>query len=84
MIKTHPLKSSFMFFSIIGFFISSFYIINYSLDWGFAFASAFVIMFISSVVSMSRVPIGDEEHYRELAVHERKYEQKVKKLKKRK
>jgi len=57
-----------MLVSIIGFIITAFLIDNYP-TWGFALMFLFILMFISSLVSMTHAPVGDENHHKELAVH---------------
>ncbi len=55
-----PLKSSFMILSIFGFFISVFYVNNILGDtWAIAFGFVFLLMFVSSIVSMTHAPIQD-------------------------
>ena len=58
MIKYAPLSGGFMIASIVGFFVSSIYIADFSLNWGFALAIVFVIMFIASIISMTKAPVG--------------------------
>jgi hypothetical protein len=58
MIKYAPLSGGFMISSIVGFFVSSIYIADFSLNWGFALAIVFVIMFIASIISMTKAPVG--------------------------
>ena len=48
----------FVISSIIGFVISAFWVYPMSKPWGFAFGLLCVIMFISSVISMTFAPIG--------------------------
>ena len=52
-----PLKGSFMAFSMIGFFISIYLIYPRSMNWGISFMLLFAIMFIASLVSMTRAPV---------------------------
>jgi len=52
MAKVAPLKTSFMLTSMIGFLISILYIPQFSTNWAFAFGLIFVLMFISSLISM--------------------------------
>ena len=59
-----PLSPGFMVTSIIGFFISMYVIYPRWADWGFALLLFFVIMFIASIISMSRTPIEAREHLR--------------------
>ncbi|RLE47118.1 hypothetical protein DRJ22_00130 [Candidatus Woesearchaeota archaeon] len=54
MAKYVPLKASFMLFSIIGFFVSILYVPEFSKTWAFAFALLFSLMFIASLLSMTR------------------------------
>lgn len=69
--KYAPLSSSFMVTSIIGFIVSVFMIMDWSQEWGFTFVLFFTMMFIASVVSMTKAePI--KEHMDELAVHKPK------------
>ncbi len=66
-----PLSSGFMATSIIGFFVSIWFIMDYSEPWGFTFMVFFLILFIASFVSMNRaMPIP--EHMEELAIHKKK------------
>ena len=58
MIKYAPLSGGFMITSIVGFFVSSIYISDFSLNWGFALSIVFIIMFIASIISMTKAPIG--------------------------
>jgi hypothetical protein len=58
MIKYAPLSGGFMIASIVGFFVSTIYIADLSLNWGFAMAVIFVLMFIASIISMTKAPIG--------------------------
>lgn len=51
-----PLKSSFMVTSIIGFFVSVYYVMSLSKTWGFTFAVFFGMMFIASIISMTYAP----------------------------
>lgn len=63
-----PLSSSFMAVSFVGFFVSLWATINIDATWGVAFMIAFLIMLISSFVSMhNSLPIKD--HMDELAIH---------------
>lgn len=66
--KFTPLPHEWMLISIIGFFISVFYIIGLNKTWGFTFILFFVVMFIASLVSMSGAGTSEEEII-ELAVH---------------
>jgi hypothetical protein len=67
-----PLPHEWMIASIIGFFVSLLQIYPYiSRKWGAAFMLLCIIIFISSVISMSNATT-EPEHLRTLAVHERK------------
>lgn len=57
--KVAPLKSSFMLVSMLGFMISVVYTAygRISTDWGFALGFVFAIMFIASMISMTKAPI---------------------------
>ena len=58
--KAAPLSSGFMLASIIGFIVSLLYIWGLSPSFGFAFAAIFAVMFVASIVSMTKAPIEDE------------------------
>ncbi|MGV8168536.1 MAG: MFS transporter [Candidatus Nanoarchaeia archaeon] len=63
-----PLSSGFMVTSIIGFLVSIWLIMDWSQSWGFTFALFFAMMFIASMISMTKAePIP--EHMEELAIH---------------
>lgn len=53
MFRPAPLNTTFFTASIIGFFLSIFYIWKYSIPWATAFATIFTIMFIASMISMT-------------------------------
>ena len=53
--KVVPLKSSFMLFAILGFLISIYIIENAT--WRITFLILFAVMFIASLVSMSKAPL---------------------------
>ena len=61
MVKCAPLPSSFMLISIIGFFISWLVVYNRFPSWGFAFMLVFVVMFVASVVSMTKAEVETRE-----------------------
>ena len=67
-----PLSSSFMLTAIIGFLISVIMIFPKNQQWGFAFATVFVLMFAASMISMTHAPIGDELHIDERRKKKRK------------
>ena len=54
--KPAPLPASFMFTAIIGFIISAIWVFPRSFNWGLAFLIFFTLMFIASVISMTRAP----------------------------
>ena len=67
-----PISSSFMAISIIGFFVSI-WLFDWSsklgLTWGFTLMLFFIMMFISSMISMTKAQATDE-HMEHLAIHE--------------
>ena len=66
-----PLSSSFVLFSMLGLLISLIYVYPViSPKFGASFTLIFLIMFISSFVSMTKAPMGDEEYLNDLAIHE--------------
>ena len=74
-----PFSSGFMLSSILGFFISVFFVMKMSPTWGFTFALVFVIMFIASVVTLSHLEADDRYGMKELAIHEKGHYQRHKK-----
>ena len=52
--KVAPLSSSFMAASMLGFFISFYYIWKLDPTWGLTFCLLFAYMFIASMISMRR------------------------------
>ena len=58
-IKLHivPLKGSFMVTAILGFFLSYYYVYSVSMKFGIACMLIFVLMFIASIVSMTKAPV---------------------------
>jgi multisubunit Na+/H+ antiporter MnhB subunit len=64
------LSAGFMLTSIIGFFISIYYVMQLSPTWGVTFCLFFGIMFISSMISMTKAPYNEKEYQDELAIHE--------------
>jgi hypothetical protein len=73
MAKHVPLTSGFMLTSIIGFFVSSFYVMKLDLTWGFTFSLFFVIMFIASIISMSKIEAEDKYGLQELDIHHKEH-----------
>lgn len=70
MFKVAPLHSSLMLFSMLGFIISAFFISNPLVKtWAWAFIVVFVLIFISSVISMSNLPIKPHDRLHHLAIH---------------
>ncbi len=68
--KAAPLDSAFMATSIIGFFVSIWFVMRFlSFSWGFAFATLFVLMFLASLISMTRADV-ETNHIDALAMHE--------------
>lgn len=65
------LSAGFMLTSIVGFFLSVFFVWKYSVSWGFAFTLFFIIMFVASIISMTKADFTDKEYQQELAIHER-------------
>lgn len=51
-----PLKGSFMVMAILGFFLSYFYVYPVSFSFGLVCMFIFVIMFIASLISMTKAP----------------------------
>lgn len=54
-LRTAPLKSSFMLAAIVGFLISVIYIPKYSLNWAFAFGLIFLVMTVAVLVSLKQI-----------------------------
>lgn len=52
-----PLSASFMVTAILGFVISVFWVYPQSTKFGFSFALVFVLMFIASMISMTKAPV---------------------------
>jgi len=69
--KYAHLSAGFMLTSIIGFLISVFFIWDISIPWGFTFALFFGIMFVASIISMTKADFTDKEYQQELAIHEK-------------
>ncbi len=57
-----PLKGSFMVISIIGFFVSAYIIYDLSPNFGRAFMIVFALMFVASLISMTKAPITKREY----------------------
>ena len=52
-----PLPASFMLTAIIGFFISAFWVFPLSYNWGLTFLIFFSLMFITSIINMTKAPV---------------------------
>ena len=52
-----PLSASFMVTAILGFIISAYWVYPQSTKYGFTFMLVFTLMFISSIVSMTKAPV---------------------------
>lgn len=78
-VEYFPLSSNFMLTSIIGFLGSLFVVLPLSLSWGVTFALVFFLMFISSMISMTKGPLckNQEIFMAELAIHDKKRKVKV-------
>jgi hypothetical protein len=81
MSKYVSLSRGFMVAGIIGFLLS-FFIMKYSRDWGFTFAIFFGFIFIASFISMTKADVGDKQAYKELAIHEEDFDEKLEKQEK--
>ncbi|MFC1801070.1 hypothetical protein ACFLZB_01270 [Nanoarchaeota archaeon] len=55
--KPAPLPASFMLTAIIGFFISAFWVYPLHTTWGVAFLIFFSLMFITSIINMTKSPV---------------------------
>lgn len=51
-----PLPASFMLTAILGFIISALWVFPLSYNWGLAFTIFFSLMFITSIINMTRAP----------------------------
>ena len=58
--KAAPLSNVYMMTSMLGFIISAWFVIPVSKPWGFALSITFLLMFIASVISMSKAPVEAE------------------------
>ncbi|MBN2052533.1 hypothetical protein JW756_03445 [Candidatus Woesearchaeota archaeon] len=76
-----PLTSGFMLTSILGFLISILFVMKLSVTWGFTFALVFLIMFIASIISMSKIEADDKYGLNELAIHDKDHYVKKRKRK---
>ncbi|PIN73599.1 hypothetical protein COV20_05235 [Candidatus Woesearchaeota archaeon CG10_big_fil_rev_8_21_14_0_10_45_16] len=55
--KPAPLKGSFMVFAMIGFFVSAYLVYPENINYGIALMLVFALMFIASLISMSKAPV---------------------------
>lgn len=55
-----PLKGSFMVFAILGFLITAYLIYPISSDFGIALMLVFTVMFLASLVSITKAPIKNK------------------------
>ncbi len=55
-----PLKGSFMLTAMLGFLLSAYYIYPYSSNFGIASMFVFGLMFISSLLSLSKAPLKEK------------------------
>jgi len=69
--KYAHLSAGFMLTSIIGFFVSAFFVMKLNDTWGFLFCLFFTMMFVSSVISMTKAPYTEKEYQKELAIHDK-------------
>ncbi len=76
--RVAPLPGTFMLFSIVGFFVSAFYVLNLSVAWGFAFCLVFGVMFIASIVSVFRADAETQLRMDEITFHKEVKEREVK------
>ncbi len=58
-----PLKGSFMVTAMLGFLISAYWVYPQSFNYGLAFMLIFAVMFIASLVSMTKAPVVKEGSY---------------------
>jgi hypothetical protein len=59
--KAAPLKGSFMITSILGFLLSGYYVYPQSFNLGVASMLVFAIMFVASLISMTKAPVINEK-----------------------
>ncbi len=69
MFKEAPLSSTYMLVSLIGFIMSAI-LLDVLPSWAFAFMIVFIVMFISSIISMSNVPYEYPDLLEELNIHD--------------
>lgn len=54
-----PLKGSFMITAILGFLISAYWVYPQSFNYGITFMIIFGLMFIASLISMTKAPVEE-------------------------
>ena len=59
-----PLPTSFILTAILGFVISAWWVFPESFNWGIAFMILFTLMFITSIINMTKAPAVPQ--YKEL------------------
>lgn len=52
-----PLPTSFMLTAILGFIVSALWVFPISYNWGLTFLIIFTLMFITSIINMSKAPV---------------------------
>lgn len=67
--KYAHLSAGFMLTSIIGFLVSVFFVVKLSETWGFTFMLFFAIMFVASMISITKAPFTEREYQEELGIH---------------
>ena len=67
--KFAPLSGGFMAASLLGILVSIMFVYNHYPDWGITFTAIFVVMLISSFVSMT---VTDPEEFIELETRHKK------------
>lgn len=69
MFNREPLSSTYMLISLMGFIMSAL-LLDIIPSWALSFMIVFIVMFISSVVSMSNVPFEYPDLLEELNIHD--------------
>ena len=59
-IRFAPLPASFMLTAILGFIVSAFWVLDMSFNWGLTFIIFFSLMFIASIINMTKAPVAHE------------------------
>ena len=84
--KVYPLSGTFMITAILGFFISAFFIYDISPAWGFTLCLFFALMFIASMIALTKAAIPEHISVRPeiyITGSKKKKKKKVKKKRKR-